>query len=195
MATTFPTHSPSHSARWWWATLAIVALAALVLLAMGRAPICTCGTVKLWHGTVQSAENSQHLADWYSLSHVVHGLIFYGLSWLVLRRQPWQLRLAFATLVEAAWEILENSPIIIDRYRAVTIALGYEGDSVVNSVADIGWMVVGFAVARRLPPWATIALGIALELVALAAIRDNLTLNVWMLAAPNDAVRSWQAGA
>lgn len=195
MATTFPTHSPSHSARWWWATLAIVALAALVLLAMGRTPICTCGTVKLWHGTVQSAENSQHLADWYSLSHVVHGLIFYGVGWLVLRRQPWQLRLAFATLVEAAWEILENSPIIIDRYRAVTIALGYEGDSVVNSVADIGWMVVGFAVARRLPPWATIALGIALELVALAAIRDNLTLNVWMLLAPNDAVRSWQAGA
>lgn len=195
MATTFPTHSPSHSARWWWATLAIVALAALVLLAMGRAPICTCGTVKLWHGTVQSAENSQHLADWYSLSHVVHGLIFYGLGCLILRRRPWQLRLAFATLVEAAWEILENSPIIIDRYRAVTIALGYEGDSVVNSVADIGWMVVGFAVARRLPPWATIALGIALELVALAAIRDNLTLNVWMLAAPNDAVRSWQAGA
>ncbi|MFV1919215.1 DUF2585 domain-containing protein [Sphingomonas sp. MJ1 (PH-R8)] len=195
MATTFPTRTPSHSARWWWATLAIVSLAALVLLAMGRTPICTCGTVKLWHGTVQSAENSQHLADWYSLSHVVHGLIFYGLGWLVLRRQPWQLRLAFATLVEAAWEILENSPIIIDRYRAVTIALGYEGDSVVNSVADIGWMVVGFAVARRLPPWATIALGIALELVALAAIRDNLTLNVWMLLTPNDAVRSWQAGA
>lgn len=195
MATTFPTHSPSHSARWWWATLAIVALAALVLLAMGRTPICTCGTVKLWHGTVQSAENSQHLADWYSLSHVVHGLIFYGLGWLVLRRQPWQLRLAFATLVEAAWEILENSPIIIDRYRAVTIALGYEGDSVVNSVADIGWMLLGFAIARRLPPWATLVLGVALEIIALVAIRDNLTLNVWMLLAPNHAVRSWQAGA
>ncbi|MCC2977281.1 DUF2585 domain-containing protein [Sphingomonas sp. PL-96] len=195
MATTFPTRNPSHSAHWWWATLAIVAVAALVLLAMGRAPICTCGTVKLWHGTVQSAENSQHLADWYSLSHIVHGLIFYGLGWLTLRRQPWQMRLALAALVEAAWEVLENSPIIIDRYRAVTIALGYEGDSVVNSLADIGWMLLGFAIARRLPPWATLALGIALEIVALVAIRDNLTLNVWMLVAPSDAVRSWQAGA
>jgi hypothetical protein len=195
MATTFPTRKPSHIARWWWVTLAIVACAAAILLAMGRAPICTCGTVKLWHGAVQSAENSQHLADWYSLSHMVHGLIFYGLGWLFLRRRPWQLRLALATSVEAAWEVLENSPIIIDRYRAVTIALGYEGDSVVNSVADIGWMLLGFAVGRRLPPWATLALGLALELIALAAIRDNLTLNVWMLVAPSDAVRSWQAGA
>jgi hypothetical protein len=195
MATTFPTRNPSHSARWWWATLVIAAVAALVLLAMGRTPICTCGTVKLWYGTAQSAENSQHLADWYSLSHVVHRLIFYGLGWLTLRRQPWQMRLALAALVEAAWEVLENSPIIIDRYRAVTIALGYEGDSVVNSVADIGWMLVGFAIARRLPPWATLALGIALEIIALVAIRDNLTLNIWMLLAPNEAVRSWQAGA
>ena len=195
MATTFPTRNPSHNARWWWATLVIVAVAALVLLAMGRTPICTCGTVKLWYGTVQSAENSQHLADWYSLSHVVHGLIFYGLGWLILRRQPWQMRLALAALVEAAWEVLENSPIIIDRYRAVTIALGYEGDSVVNSIADNGWMLSGFAIAHRLPPWATLVLGIALEVIALVAIRDNLTLNVWMLLAPNDAVRSWQAGA
>lgn len=195
MATTFPAGKPSHSARWWWATAAIVVLAALVLLAMGRSPICTCGTVKLWHGTVQSAENSQHLADWYSLSHVVHGLFFYGLGWLILRHRPWQMRLTLATLIEAGWEVLENSPFIIDRYRAVTIALGYEGDSVVNSLADIGWMMVGFAIARRLPPWATIVLAIALELVALAAIRDNLTLNVWMLLAPSDAIRSWQAGA
>ena len=195
MATTFPTLKPSHARRWWWVTLAIVAVMALVLLAMGRTPICTCGTVKLWYGTVQSAENSQHLADWYSLSHVVHGLIFYGLGWLTLRRRPWQMRMALATLLEAAWEVLENSPVIIDRYRAVTIALGYEGDSVVNSVADIGWMLLGFALARRLPLWATVALGIALELLALAVIRDNLTLNLWMLIAPSDAIRSWQAGA
>lgn len=172
---------------------AIVAIAATILWAMGRTPICTCGTVKIWHGAVTSAENSQHLADWYSLSHVNHGLIFYAVGWLFLRRTPVRLRFLIATGVEAAWEVLENSPIIIDRYRSVTAAFGYTGDSIVNSVSDIAMMMLGFWLARRLPAWGGAIAFVVFEVIALAAIRDNLTLNVWMLLAPNAAVREWQA--
>ena len=180
---------------YWFAALAIVAIAALILMWMGRPPICTCGEVRLWVGTVNGPGNSQHLADWYMPSHVIHGFLFYFLGWLCLRRNPPGDRLIGAVLIESGWEILENSPVIIDRYREATIALGYTGDSVVNSAADIGWMVVGFALARRLPVWLTVALAIALELLTLAIIRDNLTLNVIMLLAPSDSIRAWQAGA
>jgi hypothetical protein len=174
--------------------LGIVAATAATLLAMGRVPICTCGSVKLWYGVVDSAENSQHIADWYTPSHIVHGLLFYGaLHWL-MRRQGLPARAIVATLVEAAWEIVENTPQVIGRYRDATIALGYTGDSVLNSVSDIGAMLVGFAIAARLPVWASVALVLALELAALLAIRDNLTLNVLMLLWPLDAVRNWQAG-
>lgn len=161
---------------------------------MGRSLLCPCGHLSLWHGRVQSAENSQQLADWYSLSHLVHGFLFYAAAWAVLRRWPWRTRLVFAVALEAVWEVLENSPVIIDRYRAVTMAWGYTGDSIVNSVADIGCMVVGFALARRLPIWSSAAAVIALELIALAAIRDNLALNLVMLIAPVEAIRGWQAG-
>lgn len=184
----------ARAGRWWIATGAIVVAAAVVLLAMGRSAICPCGFVTLWHGSVQSDQNSQQLSDWYSLSHVVHGLIFHAATRLLLPRAPWQARLTLAVAVEAAWEVLENSPLIIDRYRAVTMAWGYSGDSVLNSLSDIGCMMLGFVVARRLPWWGVVALGIALELVALAAIRDNLTLNVLMLVHPVDAIRQWQAG-
>lgn len=181
--------------RYRLAALVIVAVAAMILLAMGRTPICTCGTVKLWYGIVQSAENSQHLADWYTPSHVIHGFLFFGAGWLLLRRAPMGLRLCAAIAIEAGWEILENSPIIIDRYRAVTMAFGYSGDSVINSVADIAWMTLGFLLAARLPAWVTITLAIGFELLTLAVIRDNLTLNILMLLAPIDAIRVWQSAA
>ena len=177
----------------WIIGLALVATAAM-LLAMGRSAICPCGHVALWAGDVRSDQNSQQLLDWYSLTHLVHGLLFYAAGWLVLRRWRWTARLTLAVALEAGWEVVENSPMIIDRYRAVTMAFGYSGDSVLNSLADIGCMAAGFAIARHLPWRATVALGIALELLALWAIRDNLTLNVLMLAWPVDAIRAWQAG-
>lgn len=180
--------------RWWWAVAALIAIAATAELALGRRLICACGYVKLWAGNVHSPENSQMLSDWYSLSHIIHGFLFYLASWLVLRRAPVGARLTLATAIEAGWEVLENSPIIIDRYRAATVSLGYVGDSVLNSMSDVGCMILGFALARRLPVWGTVALAIGFELLALWAIRDNLTLNVWMLVAPSDAIRAWQAG-
>lgn len=169
------------------------------LLAMGRVPICTCGTVKLWWGTVQSPENSQHIADWYSFSHVIHGLLFYFFAHLLWRK--WKLfggkpaiwALPIAVAFEGFWELLENSPMIIDRYRAVTVSYGYEGDSVINSLSDIAFMVLGFWIASKLPWKASLALAVAFELFTLVMIRDNLTLNVLMLVWPLEAVRHWQS--
>lgn len=183
-----------HPAVFGVATLAIIALAAIILLAMGRVPICECGYVKLWHGVVVSSENSQHLSDWYSPSHVIHGFVFFGVLWLFARRVPMGLRLAAATLAESAWEVIENTDWIINRYREATISLDYYGDSVLNSVSDILFMVVGFALAARLPVWLTVVVGVGLELFVGAVIRDNLILNVIMLLWPLDAIRDWQAG-
>ncbi len=176
------------------AGLALIALTAIILLAMGRVPICTCGEIKLWTGDVVSADNSQHLADWYVPSHIIHGMLFYGLFHLATPRLPLGWRAVGAIVIEAAWELVENSPWIIDRYREATIAVGYTGDSVINSVADIGWMLFGFWLALRLPVAVTIALAIAMEIGTAIVIRDNLTLNVIMLVWPIDAIRDWQQG-
>lgn len=178
-----------------FASLVVVAAAAAILLAMGRTPICTCGSVELWVASRDSAKTSQMLADWYSLSHVVHGLLFYAALWLVARRWPVEWRFVTALLIESSWEVIENTPWVIDRYRTATAALGYNGDSVLNSLSDIAMTAVGFLAARRLPLWAAIALLLALELVPLLVIRDNLTLNLWMPLAPNDWLRVWQSAA
>ena len=181
--------------RHWIIALGITLAAAAMLLYMGRPAICTCGEVKLWVGTVNGPDNSQHLADWYTPSHIIHGFLFYALGWAALRRNPFGDRFVMAVAIEAAWELIENSQFIINRYREATMALGYNGDAVINSVADIGWMAIGFLAARRLPVAATVALAIGFELLTLWTIRDNLTLNVLMLVSPVDAIREWQAGA
>lgn len=172
---------------------AILAAAAAIELSMGRHPICTCGTVELWVGARDSAKTSQMLSDWYSPSHLVHGLLFYGGLWLVARRWKIEDRFLVALLIEVAWEIAENTPMVIDRYRQATVVLGYTGDSVLNSLSDIAMMGLGFLLARKLPLKAAVAALLVLELVPLIVIRDNLTLNVWMLLAPNDSIRRWQA--
>ena len=180
--------------RLWHVALVIasICVAGLWEYWSGRPPICQCGKVALWAGEVHGPENSQMVADWYSLSHIVHGFLFYGALWLVARKLPTGVRLVIATGIEAVWEVLENSPLIIDRYRSVTLAFGYSGDSILNSMSDIGFMIVGFLVAALIPVWTSVAVVVALELIALAAIRDNLTLNVLMLLYPLDAVREWQ---
>lgn len=185
-------------------SLLIVIVTVLVLLAMDRPLICECGTVKLWHGQINDSGNSQHISDWYTPSHIIHGMIFYALGWWIFVRCGWfaagwhgatgaRWALPLAVLLEASWEVLENTDMVINRFRSVTANHGYSGDSLLNSVADIGWMSFGFYLALRLPVKVTLALALIGELVAAWVVRDNLTLNVIMLLFPLDAIAQWQA--
>ena len=174
-------------------TLAIIALAAAWLLWIGREPICKCGYVKLWHGEVVSSENSQHISDWYTPSHIIHGILFYAGLWLVARRVEWRWRLVVAVAIETGWELLENTDWVINRYREVTISLDYYGDSVINSVFDTLAMILGFLLARVAPVWLSVAVVVGFEVLTTALIRDGLALNVLMLLWPVQAVMDWQA--
>jgi len=174
--------------------LGIILIAGALLYGMGHPLICKCGTVKLWHFDVVSAENSQHLFDWYTPSHVIHGFLFYAVLWLIAPRLSFGQRLILAVLVEAGWEVMENTDFVINKYREATVSLDYYGDSVLNSVSDIGFMIVGFLLAAWLPVWLTIVLAVALELFVGIIIRDGLTLNVIMLLWPLDSILQWQQG-
>ncbi|MCB1514787.1 MAG: DUF2585 domain-containing protein [Hyphomicrobiaceae bacterium] len=179
---------------WLFVAGLVVLVQAVALLWMGRVAICKCGDIKLWHGIVKSSENSQHLTDWYTLSHVLHGLIFYAVLTVLLPRASWAARLAVAVAIEAGWEIVENTDMVINRYRTATISLDYFGDSVINSLMDTVAMVSGFVLAATLPVPASVGLGVASEVFMAWMIRDNLLLNVVMLLWPMDAIARWQGG-
>ncbi len=188
----------SNAARGVWPYAAAAVFAGsgvLALWAMGRVWWCGQRDPRFFVAQVDSACNSQHVFDWYSFSHLLHGVIFFWVLWWLGKRwatlKPWALPVA--VLVETAWEVLENSPMVIDRYRQ-TMATGYEGDSIVNAVGDIAFCVAGFYVAQRIGFKASVALFVVLELVMLWFIRDNLTLNVVMLLYPFDFIRQWQMG-
>ena len=171
-----------------------IGVQALVLFIMGRPLICTCGTIKLWVGIANGPENSQQLTDWYTFTHIIHGIGLYFLFWLIAPGMPVGLRFALAVGLEAGWEMVENSPFIIARYRQSALAQGYVGDSIINSISDTLSAVFGFTLARALPAWSSVVLVIAMELFVGYMIHDNLTLNIIQLIYPNEAISRWQVG-
>jgi hypothetical protein len=170
----------------------LVALQAGTLSLMGQPLLAAAAPFRLWAGNPLGPDNSQQLTDWYSLSHIVHGLIFYGLSRLIAPRLPFAARLLLAMGVEIGWEIIENSPTVIAAYRAQALAAGYRGDSVLNSLSDTAMMALGFFIASRLPWWGTVLLALTLEVLAALAIRDNLTFNILNFLVSWPALEHWQ---
>jgi Protein of unknown function (DUF2585) len=175
------------------AFFSVLVLTGGIELLMGRSPLGPDGRFGLWEGSIWSSECSQRLVDPYSVSHIAHGILFFGLLWLVARQAPARYRFLAAVLCEAGWELLENSPLIINRYREATIALGYVGDSVMNSLSDIAMMSLGFLFASRVRPWVSMAAVVTMEVGCALWVRDNLTLNIIMLLHPVEAIKSWQA--
>lgn len=170
-------------------------LAAVLQFAMGRVWWCECGQAGLWSGEIASRHNSQHLFDAYTFTHILHGIGFYALTWLILRRWAGQgIRFVVATGMEAAWEVIENTSLVIERYRVGTISLGYYGDSIANSMADIMACAAGYLLALWLPVWVSVAIFVALEAGLLWWIRDSLLLNILMLIRPLESVKDWQMG-
>jgi len=178
----------------YWATLLVFLGALVTLYMMGRNLICPCGEIKIWYSGDDSGQGSQHLFDWYSPSHLIHGFLFFGFLWLVARRLSVGWRLLIATIVEVSWEVLENTETVINRYREFTVSGEYWGDAVINSAADVAMMFVGFWLALRLPIWVSLLIIVGFEVLTTWLIRDGLTLNIIMLVAPSDAILNWQAG-
>ena len=194
----------TQTGRWYgripsWAYLlaaaTLLVIAAVIEHAMGRLTMCKCGVIRFWVNSPTSPENSQQIADWYSFSHIIHGFILYGL-FRALGRRRWPIGLCFvlAVFLECTWEVMENSPFIINRYRQ-TMSQDYLGDTIVNSMSDILFCVLGFWIARWLPVWLTVALIVVMEVGVALIIRDNLTLNIIMLIHPFVAIKRWQMGA
>jgi hypothetical protein len=190
-----PAPGKQSSERKLWSRLAVVPLfmaTALVLRLEGRLWICSCGKLFLWVSQACSSNTSQHFLDPYSFTHVLHGFLFFWLiSWLAPRlNSNWQLTLAIA--IEAAWETLENTNFIIERYRTATAAVGYTGDTVVNSLGDILCCTVGFIIARRLGFRRSLIAFLLVELVLVLWIRDSLLLEILMLVVPSGLIKTWQ---
>ncbi|OGG53035.1 hypothetical protein A3H16_00995 [Candidatus Kaiserbacteria bacterium RIFCSPLOWO2_12_FULL_53_8] len=173
---------------------ALIGVQALVLYSFGQPTICTCGYVKVWEGVVLSSGNSQHLTDWYTFSHIIHGFLFYLGLWYFFPRMPIWRRLLLAMGIEIAWEIAENTPMVIQHYREQALAQGYMGDSIINSVSDTFAMIFGFILARHLPLWSIITIALGLELFVVYMIRDNLVLNILNLIYQFPPIAVWQAG-
>lgn len=171
----------------------LIAVQVGVLLLLGQPAICTCAYVKLWEGDVLSSGASQHLSDWYTFSHIIHGFLFYLFIKLVFPKIPVAQRLLMALGIEIGWEILENSPMIINAYRQQALSQGYVGDSILNSVSDTLAMALGFFLAWRWPPWATVLIAVALEVWVALIVRDNLTLNVLNFIHQFDFITQWQS--
>jgi hypothetical protein len=175
-------------------SLGIIAATAAIHYWAGRSLICKCGFVKLWWwGAKGAPEESQHIFDIYATSHVLHGIIFYFLLWLISRGHlsVWA-RLVMAVLLESGWELFENGNYLINRYRAAGV--DYSGDSIINSVADIVSMMTGFLIASRVPPWVSVLILIATEVIVAILIRDNLLLNIISLVHPIEWITKWQEG-
>ena len=172
----------------------IIVAQALVLFIFGQPAICECGYLKVWEGVVLSAGNSQHLSDWYTFSHIIHGFLFYLGLWYFFPRMSFAWRLALAVGIEAAWEIVENTPMVIAHYREQALAQGYTGDSILNSISDTLAMIGGFLMARKLPVWSIIAVALFLELYVGYEIRDNFTLNIINLLHHFEFIATWQSG-
>ncbi len=178
----------------WLAVVAVLAAAAFELRRQGRLWLCSCGHFRPWLGDAWGAETSQQLFDPYSFTHVLHGLAFAGLLALVLPRANWRWRAALAVAAEAVWEIFENTEFVINRYREATAALGYNGDTVVNSLGDVVACAAGVLVARKLGLLRSLLVFALTEVVLLLWIRDSLLLNILLLVYPSESLRAWQAG-
>jgi Protein of unknown function (DUF2585) len=177
----------------------IIVAAALVLVFMvlmlrlqGRNFLCSCGEFALWVGDHCSSNTSQQLLDPYSLTHVLHGFMFFWLIALLFKQMPrlWQLWLAM--LLESAWEVFENTSFVINKYRTETAALGYTGDTIVNSVGDLACALIGFVIAQKLGWWRSLIVYVLVELVLIFWIHDSLLLQILMLVRPVEAIKHWQ---